>query len=105
MKILVLKAQCFSKQRHFQEALEVIDEVVAYTKKQTGKVEYAFALVDRANILAEMNAPEKFQKAIEDQELAISTQSPMKISSSRRTTRSPRKWHSFTPLSALTSRR
>jgi len=30
-------------------------------------VEYAFALVDRANILAEMNAPEKYQKAIEDQ--------------------------------------
>jgi tetratricopeptide (TPR) repeat protein len=59
IKILALKAQCFCKQKHFEEALSVIDEVVAYTKssKRVEKVEYAFSLVDRANILAEMNSP------------------------------------------------
>jgi hypothetical protein len=35
-------------------------------------VEYAFALVDRANILADMNELERYQKAIENQEEAIS---------------------------------
>jgi tetratricopeptide (TPR) repeat protein len=65
IKTLALKAQCFCKQKHFEEALSVIDEVVAYTKsKLGGKVEYAFALVDRANILADMDSTEKYQKAI-----------------------------------------
>lgn len=35
-------------------------------------MEYAFALVDRANILADMNEIERYQKAIENQEEAIS---------------------------------
>lgn len=35
-------------------------------------MEYAFALVDRANILADMNELERYQKAIENQEEAIS---------------------------------
>jgi hypothetical protein len=47
----------------------VIDEVVAFTKSKRGsKVEYAFSLVDRANILADINSIEKYQKAIENQE-------------------------------------
>ncbi len=55
VKTLVLKAQCLCKQRQFSAALEVIEEVVIHAKsKQLGKVEYAFALVDKANILAEM---------------------------------------------------
>jgi hypothetical protein len=32
-----------------------------------GKVEHAFALIDKANILAEINTKEKIQKAIEFQ--------------------------------------
>jgi thioredoxin-like negative regulator of GroEL len=65
IKILALKAQCFCKQKHFEEALSVIDEVVAYTNsKKAGRVEYAFSLVDRANILSEMNSPDRLQKAI-----------------------------------------
>lgn len=37
IRTLALKAQCFCKQKHFEEALSVIDEVVAYTKnKATG---------------------------------------------------------------------
>jgi hypothetical protein len=43
----------------------VIDEVVSHTRsKKMGKIEYAFALVDKANILAEMESIEKYQKAI-----------------------------------------
>lgn len=65
IKILALKAQCLCKQKHFEDAILVIDEVVNYTKaKRAGRVEYAFALVDRANILSEMNSPERLQKAI-----------------------------------------
>jgi len=60
-----LKAQCLSKQKHFIDAIDVIDEVVSYTKnKKLGKIEYAFALVDKANILAEMDVLERYQKAI-----------------------------------------
>lgn len=68
-----MKAQCLSKQKHFIDAIDVIDEVVSYTKnKKLGKIEYAFALVDKANILAEMDVLERYQKAIEYQEEAIS---------------------------------
>ena len=35
-------------------------------------MEYAFALVEKANILSEMDSFERYQKAIEHQEEAIS---------------------------------
>lgn len=57
IKAQVLKAQCLSKQRNFEEALDAIEEVISYTQaKKLGKIEYAFAKVDKANILAEMNS-------------------------------------------------
>jgi len=37
------------------------------------KVEHAFALIDKANILAEIDSKDKLQKAIEYQEEGIST--------------------------------
>jgi len=56
IKILVLKGQCLCKQKNFNDALDVIDDVISYTKtKQLGKIEYAFALVEKATILAEMD--------------------------------------------------
>lgn len=68
IKILVLKGQCLCKQKNFNDALEVIDRVVSYTKsKQLGKIEYAFALVEKASILSEIGSNEKYQKAIEYQ--------------------------------------
>ena len=55
VKIQVLKSQCLCKQRNFGEALDAIDEVIAYTRsKPLGKVEHAFSLIDKASILAEM---------------------------------------------------
>jgi hypothetical protein len=42
----VLKAQCLSKQKNFDEAINVIDEVINYTKsKKMAKIEFAFSLV------------------------------------------------------------
>ena len=39
---------------------------MSYTKsKQLGKIEYAFALVEKASILSEIGSSEKYQKAIE----------------------------------------
>jgi tetratricopeptide (TPR) repeat protein len=73
IKILVLKGQCLCKQKNFNDALEVIDDVINYTKsRQLGKIQYAFALVEKATILAEMDSLEKYHKAIEYQEEAIS---------------------------------
>lgn len=74
MKALVLMARCYCKQKNFEDALRVIEEVVESSrKKKMAKVEYAFALVEKANILAEVDTLEKYQKAIEIQESAIST--------------------------------
>jgi|JI9StandDraft_1071089.scaffolds.fasta_scaffold83255_4 hypothetical protein len=57
MKAQVLKAQCLCKQKNFNDALDVIDEVISYTRTlPMGKIEYAFGLVDKANILAEMES-------------------------------------------------
>jgi hypothetical protein len=39
VKALVLKAQCLSRQKNFDEALEVIEEVVVHTRaKKMGKI-------------------------------------------------------------------
>lgn len=38
-----------------------------------GKVEHAFALIDKASILADMDTKDRLQKAIEYQEEGIST--------------------------------
>ena len=39
------------------ESRDAIEEVISYTQaKKLGKIEYAFAKVDKANILAEMNS-------------------------------------------------
>lgn len=74
MKVQVLKAQCLSKQKNFGAALEAIDEVISHTKAlQMGKVEHAFALIDKASILADMDTKDRLQKAIEYQEEGIST--------------------------------
>jgi len=55
--MLVLKGHCLCKQKNFNDALEVIDQVVSYTKsKQLGKIEYAFALVEKASILSEIGS-------------------------------------------------
>lgn len=54
VKAQVLKAQCLCKQKNFKDAIDVIDVVINYTRSlPMGKIEYAFALVDKANILAE----------------------------------------------------
>lgn len=53
LKTQVLKAQCLCKQKNFGAALEAIDEVIAHTRTlPMGKVEHAFALIDKANILS-----------------------------------------------------
>jgi len=70
----VLKAQCLCKQKNFGAALEAIDEVNNHTQSPPmAKVEHAFALIDKANILAEIDSKDKLQKAIEYQEEGIST--------------------------------
>lgn len=70
-----------------------------------GKIEYAFALVDKANILAEMESTEKYQKAIEYQEEAIGTPYIMQIYSSLRTTPNLKKLQNSTQLSVNISKR
>ena len=65
VKTQVLKAQCLCKQKNFNQALEAIDEVLSYTRtQQLGKIQHAFALIDKANILAQMGTKDKIQKAI-----------------------------------------
>jgi len=105
VKTQVLKAQCLCKQKNFSEALDVIDEVISYTRsQQLGKIEHAFALIDKANILAEMNTKDKIQKAIEYQEEGISTSVFTQTCSSMKTIRNPKKWPNCTQLSVTSTK-
>lgn len=58
--------QCYAKVNEYEQAINVIDEVVAITrKKKMAKEEYAFALVEKAKILG---LQKKFSEAITFQE-------------------------------------
>jgi hypothetical protein len=69
------------------------------------KIEHAFALVDKANILGEMGSTEKYQRAIEYQEKAISTNTPIQIYWSTRTTTNRKRSQNSTPPLPDTSKR
>ena len=59
-------AQCYSKLKNFDQAICIIDEVIAATKNSPTKTEkYAFALVEKANILG---AKGEFTQAVSSQE-------------------------------------
>ena len=52
-KARILLAQCFCKHKEFNQAIDIIDEVLESTKNMDGRSEdYAFALVEKAKILS-----------------------------------------------------
>lgn len=49
----MLLAQCYSKHKEYDQAIRIIDEVLAKTKgKPDTEENYAFTLVEKATILA-----------------------------------------------------
>ena len=62
----MLLCQCYAKVNEFDQAINVIDEVLSIKRKnKTAKEEYAFALVEKAKILG---LQKKFTEAITFQE-------------------------------------
>lgn len=58
-------SQCYAKITEYDQAINVIDEVIAITrKKKMAKEEYSFALVEKAKVLA---LQKKFIEAITHQ--------------------------------------